>query len=75
MRFLFSSQESLDRTLNALQDAIMSTAPQSRYRPGWQSSLVGLSMSFLPTKWIDFIVLNWCVKGVSPAGIVKQRKA
>lgn len=59
----------------ALENAIMSTALQHRYRPGWQSGFIGFALPFLPTKLTDFINLNWGVKGVLPAGVVKQRKA
>ena len=62
------------KVVRALQHAVISTAPNIRYRPGWQSSLLLFPLSMLPA-WLTDLALNIVKRPyVTPAGVSKQLK-
>jgi len=62
--------ESPEKVIRVLKHAIMSTNPQIRYRPGWQSSLFFFPLSLLPVWLVDQIIsLGF---RVCPAGVKHQ---
>ncbi len=64
--------ESPEKVIRVLKHAIMSTNPQIRYRPGWQSSLFFFPLSLLPVWLVDQIIsLGF---RVCPAGVKHQYK-
>ena len=60
------------KVVRALEHAVMSTAPQIRYRPGWQSSIILFPMSMLPAGIVDWITSKLSNLKVLPAGVSKQ---
>ena len=64
--------ESPDKAIRALEDAICSTTPQIRYRPGWQSSCVFFPFVNLPVWLVDkMFAIGF---RAYPAGIKHQLK-
>jgi 17beta-estradiol 17-dehydrogenase/all-trans-retinol dehydrogenase (NAD+)/3alpha(17beta)-hydroxysteroid dehydrogenase (NAD+) len=62
--------ESPEKVIRVLKHAIMSTTPQIRYRPGWQSSLFFYPLSLLPVWLVDKIFS--LATTVHPAGLKYQ---
>ena len=60
------------KVVQALKHAVMNTAPQIRYRPGWQSSSIMFPLSRGPAWFLDFIMIRRTLTGVLPAGVCKQ---
>jgi short-subunit dehydrogenase len=65
--------ENPEKVIQVLEHAIMSTTPQIRYRPGWQSSLVFFPLSILPA-WLLDKMLSFAFSG-HPAGVKYQYPA
>lgn len=64
--------ESPDKVIRAFEDAICSTAPKIRYRPGWQSSCVFFPFANLPVWLVDkMFTIGF---RADPAGIKHQLK-
>jgi hypothetical protein len=62
--------ENPKKVIQVLEHAIMSTTPQIRYRPGWQSSLFFFPLSLLPV-WLVDKILSFAFN-VHPAGVKYQ---
>ena len=62
------------KVVRALQHAIMSTSPQIRYRPGWQSSYIFFPLSILPASLVDICIAKTPGVNMLPFGIKKQLK-
>ncbi|CAF1616031.1 unnamed protein product [Rotaria magnacalcarata] len=60
------------KVVQALKHGVMNTAPQIRYRPGWQSSLVMFPLSTMPAWLTDYVMIRPSLKGAPPAGLRKQ---
>ncbi|CAF1453036.1 unnamed protein product [Adineta ricciae] len=60
------------KVVQALQHAVMNSAPEIRYRPGIQSSLIFFPLSMLPAAFVDYIVGNMRSGGIVPASVQSQ---
>ncbi|UJR14569.1 hypothetical protein I4U23_001565 [Adineta vaga] len=60
------------KVVQALKHAVMNSAPQIRYRPGWQSSYVMFPLSRGPAWLTDKLMIRPTLKGTPPAGLRKQ---
>ena len=64
--------ENPQKVVKALRHAVMNSAPQIRYRPGWQSSLFCFPLSIIPAWIADFILIKMNSTSIQPAGLVNQ---
>ena len=71
---LLKHAENPIKVVRALQHAVMSSAPQIRYRPGWQSSLIFFPLSVVPAWLADLFYAKTRALDVLPVGIEKQLK-
>lgn len=69
---LIKFAEDPKKVVGAMQHAVNSTAPQIRYRPGWQSKFVYLPLSMLPTWLADMYFAKTRALPMLPAGVRKQ---
>ena len=60
------------KVVRVLQHAVISTAPQIRYRPGWQSTFIFFPLSMMPAWITDRLLGNMNRPAVLPAGVSKQ---
>ncbi|CAF3149227.1 unnamed protein product [Rotaria socialis] len=60
------------KVVQALKHGVMNTAPQIRYRPGWQSSFIMFPLSTMPAWLTDYVMIRPSLKGAPPAGLRKQ---
>jgi hypothetical protein len=60
------------KVVRAIQHAVMNTAPQIRYRPGWQSGVVLFPISMLPAWITDWLLSNLTKSKLLPASVAKQ---
>jgi len=60
------------KVVRALQHAVMNTAPEIRYRPGFQSSLFFFPLSMLPAEFVDWILARLSKSTTLPASVAKQ---
>ncbi|CAF3034208.1 unnamed protein product [Rotaria socialis] len=62
------------KVVRALQHAVESTAPRTRYRPGWQSEFLFFPLSVVPAWLSDLFYEKTRIIRVPPAGVKKQLK-
>jgi hypothetical protein len=62
--------ENPEKVVRVIEHAIMSTTPQIRYRPGWQSKLFFFPLSLLPVWLVDKMLS--LASSVHPAGVKYQ---
>jgi NAD(P)-dependent dehydrogenase (short-subunit alcohol dehydrogenase family) len=60
------------KVVRALQHAVMNSAPQIRYRPGWQSSVIFFPLSMLPAWFVDWFLASLGKPKTLPASVYKQ---
>ena len=60
------------KVVRALQHAVMNTAPEIRYRPGIQSSLIFFPLSMLPAAFVDYILVKMRSGDVIPSSVQSQ---
>lgn len=65
--------ENPTKVIKALRHAVISTAPQIRYRPGWQAKLLFLPLSLLPAWLADRFLTKAGGVMVTPTGILEQQ--
>ncbi|CAM4795156.1 unnamed protein product [Rotaria magnacalcarata] len=63
------------KVVRAVQHAVMSTAPYTRYRPGWQSMFVYFPLSIVPAWLADLYFEKMDTLPVLPVGINNQMKS
>jgi NAD(P)-dependent dehydrogenase (short-subunit alcohol dehydrogenase family) len=70
---LLLNAENPQKVVKALRHAVMNSAPQIRYRPGWQSSFFFFPLSILPAWMADFVLIKSRGLDASPTGLLKQK--
>ena len=60
------------KVVRALRHAVMNSAPQIRYRPGWQSTYVMYPISRAPDWIADYLVMKGTITSPLPASVRNQ---
>ena len=67
--FLYRNAEDPQKVVDALKHAVQNSAPETRYRPGWQSKFIFLPMSMMPTWVVDLVLQRGLSAGIDPAAV------
>ena len=70
--FLYRHAENPAKVVRDLEHAVLNSAPEIRYRPGWQAKFFFFPLSVLPTWLTDAVLIGVMHDDIQPAGLTKQ---